>query len=172
MALAAVDGISCLRLTKSTRRMRIVHTAKNRFALLASIIAISVLVYSPLCRLSCAASDCSLLPTTKTAKQNVPTGHCHSHQDEEQQPSDSHSQPNAPEPERHRDSGDCPTHTDALAILSSAARAPSVVQQPLPVAAALPETLYVSFNGFAAKFAEARSFRSPPKRAVISVYRI
>ena len=152
--------------------MRIVHTAKNRFAWLASIIAIGVLVYSPLCSLSCAASDCTLLPKTKTAKQSVPSGHCHSHQDEEQQPTESRSQPNAPGPERHRDSGDCPTHADALAILSSAAKAPSVVQHTLPMAAAIPETSYVSFDGFAAKFAEARSFRSPPKRAVISVYRI
>ena len=152
--------------------MRIVRTAKNRFALLASIIAIGVLVYSPLCSLSCAASDCSLLPKTKTAKQNAPTGHCHQHQNEEQQPTDSRSQHNAPEPDRHRDSGDCPTHTDAIAILASAVKAPAVVQQSLPLVAALPETSYVSFDGFAAKFAEARSFRSPPKRAVISVYRI
>ena len=160
-----------MRLTRSTRRMRIVHTAKNKFAWLASIIAIGVLVYSPLCTLSCATSDCTLLPKTKTAKQTEPSGHCHSHQDEEQ-PTDSHSQPNAPEPDRHRDSGDCPTHTDAIAILASAVKAPAVVQQSLPLLAALPEASYVSFDGFAAKFAEVRSFRSPPKRAVISVYRI
>lgn len=152
--------------------MRIVRTAKNRFALLASIIAIGVLVYSPMCSLSCAASDCSLLPKTKTAKRTEQFGHCHQHEDAEQHPTDSGPQPNAPEPEPHRESGDCPTHTDALSIPSSAVKAPSIAQQTLPTAAALPETFYVSFDGSATKFAEGRPFRSPPKRAVISVYRI
>ncbi len=145
--------------------------AQNKFALLASVIVIGVLVYSPICSLSCAASDCSLLPKT-TAKQNEQPGHCHKHHDAEQHPPDSREQSNAPEPERHKDSGDCPTHTDAIAILSHAVKAPSVVQQSLRPVAALLETSYVSFNVFSAKFAENRSFRSPPKRAVISVYRI
>lgn|SRR5512143_985426 len=152
--------------------MGIVHTAKNRFALIASIIAIGVLVYSPMCTLSCAASDCSLLPKTKTEKQTKPSGHCHQHQNTEEHPTDSDSQSNAPEPERDRDSNDCPTHTDAIALLSSAVKAPTVVQQSLPLVAAIPETPYVSYDGFAAKFAEGSPFRSPPKRAVISVYRI
>src|SRR6266404_79323 len=152
--------------------MNIVHMAKNRFALLASVIVIGVLVYSPICSLSCAASECSLLPKTKTAKQSERSGHCHQHKEAEQHPTDSRQQSNAPEPERHKDSGDCPTHTDAIAILSHAVKAPSVVQQSLRPVAALLETSYVSFNVFSAKFAENRSFRSPPKRAVISVYRI
>lgn len=160
-----------LRLRKSIGRMTIMHTANNRLALLTSVIAIGLLMYSPVCSLSCAASDCSLLPKSKVAKQNKPSSHCHQRQDSEEQPAKSHQNSNAPEP--HRDSGDCPTHTDAVAILSSAAKAPAVVQQSLqPGVAALPETSYVSFDGFVAKFVEGRPFRSPPKRAVISVYRI
>ena len=143
--------------------------AKNRLALLASAIVIGVLVYSPLCSLSCAASDCSLSP--KTAKQKDQPGHCHQHQDAEH-PMDSRSQSNAPEPERHKDSGDCPTHSDGTAILSSTVKAPAAVRQSLPPVAVLADVSYVPFDGFAAKSPEGRSFRSPPKRAVISVYRI
>jgi hypothetical protein len=109
-------------------------------------------------------------PKTKVAKQNEQSSHCHHHQDSEEQ---SKSKQHSNAPERHRDSGDCPTHTDAIALLSSAGKTPTVVHQGVqPVVAALPEAVYSSFDGGAAKFAEGRSFRSPPKRAVISVYRI
>ena len=150
--------------------MTTMHAAKNRLALLGSVIAIGLLIYSPVCSLACAASDCSFLPTTTTsAKQNEQSGHCHKEKDSEQSPTQSHS--NAPEP--HRDSGGCPTHTDAVAILSSAAKAPTVLQpNAQPVFAVLSETFYFSFDGFAPKSAGGRPFRSPPKRAVISVYRI
>lgn len=158
----------CLRLGKSTGSMRTMHTAKNRLALLGSVIAIGLLIYSPVCSLACAISDCSMFPKTKIAKQNEQSGHCHKQKGSEQPPTESHS--NAPE--RHRDSGDCPAHIDATALLSSAVKAPTAVQQSFSPVAALPETSYVSFDGFAAKFAEGRPFRSPPKRAVISVYRI
>jgi hypothetical protein len=40
------------------------------------------------------------------------------------------------------------------------------------VVAAFHEPFYSSLDDIAAKFAEGRPFRSPPKRAVISVYRI
>lgn len=157
---------------KALLKCKRMSTARNRLALVASVISLGVLVYSPLCSLSCAASGCSLLPKTKIAKQNEQSGHCRRHQDAEQHATDSRPQSNAPEPDRNRDSGDCPTLTDAIAILSSAVKAPSVVQQSLPLVAALPETSYVSFYGFAAKFTEGRPFRLPPKREVISVYRI
>ena len=147
------------------------HTARNPLALLASVIVIGMLLYSPVCSLSCAASDCSLLPKAKVTKQKEQSGHCHHHQDSEQQSTKSNHSSNAPE--RHRDSGDCPTHTDAIALLSSAVKAPTIVHQSVqPVVATLPKAFYFSFDDFAAKFAEGRPFRSPPKRAVISVYRI
>ena len=161
------------------------HTARNPIAFVASVIAIGVLLYSPLCTLSCAASDCSVLPKSKVAKQKEQSSHCHHHQDSAEQSTESHQdskdseeqttesrqESNAPQPQR--DSGDCPTHTDAVAILSSAAKAPTVLQQNLqPISAVLSETLYFSFDGFASNSAGGRHFRSPPKRAVISVYRI
>src|SRR5260370_29785679 len=101
------------------------HTAKNRLALLAAVIAVGVLLYSPLCSLSCAASDCSSLP--KVAKQSEQSSHCHHHQDSGEQSKKSNQHSNAPE--RHRDSGDCPTHTDAIGLLSSALRTQTVVRQ-------------------------------------------
>ena len=107
--------------------MTIVHTAKNRFALLASIIAIGVLVYSPLCSLSCAASDCYLMPRTKKSEEKKQPGHCHQHKEAENHPAESPSPSNAPEPERHRDSGDCPAHMDGIAILSSIVKARAAV---------------------------------------------
>jgi hypothetical protein len=146
------------------------RTARNPIAFVSSVIAIGVLLYSPLCSLSW-ASDCSLLPKAKVAKQQEQSSHCHHHQDSEEQSTKSEDHSSAPK--QHRDSGDCPTHTDAIAVLSSAVRLPIVVQQNVqPDFAALPETFCVSFDGFSAKFAENRTFRSPPKRAVISVYRI
>lgn len=158
-------------LSKSTDRMTTMHTAKNRLALLASVIAIGLLIYSPVCSLACASSDCSLLPKIKIATQSEQSGHCHKQKDSEQQPTESHHDSNAPEP--HRDSGDCPTHSDAVAILSSTLKAPTVLQQDVqPIIAVLCETFYSSFDGFAPKSAGGRPFRSPPKRAVISVYRI
>ena len=161
-------GIS-LRLRESTSSMRTMHTAKNRLALLGSIIAIALLIYSPVCSLACATSNCSLLPKTKSEKQNNQSGHCHKQKDSDQPPPESQS--NAPDP--HRDSGDCPTHTDAVAILSSALKAPTVLQQNVQsVFAVHSETFYFSFDAFAPKSAGGRPFRSPPKRAVISVYRI
>lgn len=149
-------------------RMTIMRTARNRLALLGSVTAIGLLIYSPVCSVACAVSDCSLLPKTKIAKQNEQSGHCHKRKNSEQPPKESPS--NAPE--RQRDSGDCPAHSDGTALLSSAVKAPTAVQQSLPLVAALPETSYVSFYGFAAKFTEGRPFRLPPKREVISVYRI
>lgn len=163
------------------------RTASKPIAFLASVISIGVLLYSPLCVLSCAASDCSAFSKSKVAKHKKQSSHCHhrqqdsdaqsteSHQDSkdsEEQSTESHQEPNAPEPQR--DSGDCPTHTDAVAILSSAVKAPTaVLQQNLqPIFAILSETLYFTFDSFASKSAGGRHFRSPPKRAVISVYRI
>lgn len=147
------------------------RAARNRLALIASVISLGVMSYSPLCSLSCAAYDCSLLPTTKVASHSEKSGHCHQSDDSEQQPTESQPESNAPEP--HGDSSDCPAHTDAIALVSSAVKAPTVVQQSVqPVVSALPGAFYVSFDGVAAKFAEGRPFRSPPKRAVISVYRI
>jgi len=147
------------------------RTVKNTLGMVASVTAVVVLLYSPLCSLSCAASDCSSLPKTKAAKHSEPSSHCHHHQDSEEQSTESHHDSNAPNPDR--DPGDCPAHTDAIAILSSAVKAPTVLHQSAPpVIAALPATLYFSFGEFAAKAAAGRPFRSPPKRAVISVYRI
>lgn len=173
------------------------RTARKPIAFMASVIAIGVLLYSPLCSLSCAASDCSVLQKAKVAKQKGQSSHCHQHQDPEEQSTEHHDakdseglsteshhdakdsegqstesrqESGAPE---HRDSGDCPTHTDAVAILSSAVKAPSVLQQNVqPMIAVLSETFNFSFDGFASKSAGGRHFRSPPKRAVISVYRI
>ena len=146
------------------------RTAKKRPALIASVFAILGLLYSPLCALRCASSDCALLTTRKVADQPEQSRHCH-HQDSEESSTNPQQHPGAPAP--RNDSGDCPSHTDAIAILSSAVKAPAVLHQVAPpVIADLPITAYFSFDGFAAKFAEGRPFRSPPKRAVISVYRI
>ena len=159
------SGLGWLRLGEWMRKITFMHTAKNPLALVASFIAIGILLYSPLCNLSCAAADCSLLPRTRVAKETKQSSHCHQHEDSEQQ-TDQH--PNSPECPN-----DCPTHTDAIAILSSTAKAPAAVQQSLQrIIAALPETPIFSYEGFPAQSAGGRPFRSPPKRAVISVYRI
>jgi hypothetical protein len=174
------------------------RTASKPIAFLASVISIGVLLYSPLCSLSCAASDCSVLPNSKVGKQKGQSSHCQPQQDPEERSTEHHdangseghsteshhdatsskghsteSREESDAPDPHRDSGDCPAHTDAIAILSSEIKAPTVLQQNVqPITAVLSETLYFSFDGFAPKSAGGRPFRSPPKRAVISVYRI
>lgn len=58
-------------------------------------------------------------------------------------------------------------------VLSHAVKAPAALNEgPPPVIAVFPVRAGLLFDGSGAVFAEGRSFRSPPKRAVISVYRI
>ena len=142
-------------------------TAGKRLGLVGSVISLGVLLYSPLCSLNCATSDCSLAQKTKVAEHSEKTGHCHHGQDSQQPAESTSSIPKPPS-----DSGHCPVHADAMALLSSSVKAPGLHQSAQPVVAVLPEALNLPFDASAAKAADGRPFRSPPKRAVISVYRI
>ena len=145
-------------------------TAKNRLALIASVFAILGLLYSPVCALRCASSDCLQQPATEMARQPEPIRHCHHHGSETSSPTSQahHSappQPSAP--------GNCPSHADAVAVLSAKTKAPSALQSlTAPLVAALPHTTGSDYSGLAAKLAADRLFRSPPSRAVLAVYRI
>ena len=156
-----------LLVTARTSRIQSMHAAMNRLALAVSVRAIVGLLYSPMCVLSCASSDCFLLEATKVAKESQQASHCH-HKGSEEQSSTPEHHPTSPQ----NNSGNCPAHTDGIAVLASLIKAPIVLQQNVrPIAAAL-EPACFSLDGLAVKSGVVRSFRSPPIRAVISVYRI
>ena len=142
---------------------------RSRLALLPAVISLAVLLYSPLCSLSCAAFDCSSVPATMETPERAESGHCHSGKGPQRPPAESHPDSNAPEPQP--DSGNCPAHTDTIAVLSSAVRVPAILLQSVqPVTIIPPEA--ISFSLLAARTADGRPFRSPPERALTSVYRI
>ena len=144
-------------------------TAKNRLALIASVFAILGLLYTPVCALRCASSDCLQQPATEMARQPEPIRHCHHHGSEKSSPA-SQAHHRAPQPSAP---GNCPSHADAVAVLSAKTKAPSALQSlTVPLVAVLPQTTCSDYSGLAAKLAEDRLFRSPPIRAVLAVYRI
>src|SRR5436853_7828778 len=149
------------------------RAGKNRLAFASSIISIVGLLYSPLCALSCAISNCPSLEAGKPSRQSQQSSHCHTHdldKHSEAQQTGSGPQPGTPRP--HKDSGGCLAHSGGAAVLSSAAKAPTPLQQNGQSIATPSETARFCRDVFAANFREGRSFRSPPKRAVISVYRL
>jgi hypothetical protein len=136
---------------------------RTRLALLPSAISLAVLLYSPLCGLSCAAFDCSPDQTTiKSAERREESRHCH----QEQQSTDS----NAPEPPQ--DSGNCPAHTDTIAVVSSVVRVPTLLLQSAQAVSVIPAGFSSPRRVEAARTADGGPFRSPPRPALTSVYRI
>lgn len=147
------------------------HRTGKRFAFLTSLIAVGVLLYSPLCSLSCSASDCYSLSKTKATDDTKKSGHCHHNEESNQEPAKSQSHSSIPRVPG--DSRDCPGHADPTAVPSSAVRAPAALQQSAPhVTAPLIDAMRLPFGARDVDAADRQPFRLPPKRAVISVYRI
>lgn len=145
------------------------RAAKNRLTLAPALVAVMGLMYSPLCVLSCALSNCSSLEAASSPKESQQSSHCHRQQPKDQPaPLGNHHNPRLP----RKDSNRCPGHSDGVALLSSPGKASTALQINVQPIAAPSETSYSSAYSFAVGSRGARSFRSPPKRAVISVYRI
>jgi hypothetical protein len=143
-------------------------TARNTLAATASLVAILGLLYSPLCVLKCDFSDCSPLPIANLAADSEQPGHCHRSSTEKQ----SSDQPDRGVPRPVNDSDDCPAHADMTALLSVSIRMPAVTGLSSTLLVDASPSRAHSFEGSAVGSSERRSFRSPPKRAAISVYRI
>src|SRR5262245_50850037 len=147
------------------------RAAKNWLSFLASAVAIFGLLYSPVCILSCAISDCASIPAPKVSPQSQQPGHCHHRSSK----SPSGNRPQGPcGSEPRKPSNSCPGHTEAITIVvpvSSFVGPFNTMHQDehQPV----PAFMDMDFAGtFGPAFAKGRSLRAPPSRAVISVYRI
>ena len=146
--------------------IRLMHRARNPLALAVSVFVTAGLLYSPLCDLSCALLNCSLLPITKMAEPSEPSGHCH------QAAGEGETEGQAPAEQRD-EPGDCSAHFDSPGLMPSGVSAAVTRGHDSQPPAVVPSALaYAGFIDSSSKYAESRPFRSPPKRAVISVYRI
>ena len=148
------------------------YSGRYSTALGVSALLLMSLEFSPLCTLSCARSDCSSLAVTKALDHGKGASLCHHDSNSTQHSSkpEQHSQEQSPGP--GHGSGNCPAHADGSALPPSAASSISALHHDVQPMGPLSGTISVAFDESAAKSAEGQPERSPPKRAVISVYRI
>lgn len=146
-------------------RMRMV---KSQIAISIAALCIVMLLYSPLCSLSCAFSSCAF-SKAEAAKPDEQSGHCRGSHESQEESSTPQPSPSAPS----EDSGNCPSHVDAIAALPSVGNANVGLHQVLqPVAA---EPVYVTAFHLDTRGvirAEGTAFRSPPTKALNSILRI
>lgn len=144
------------------------RAAKPQIAISIAALCIVMLLFSPLCSLSCALNSC-VFSKAETAKSDEQPHHCHSSEEAQEQSSTPQKNPSAP----LDDSGDCPSHVNAIAVLPVKVNAnleSHQVLQPVTVEPAMIAVLYFDRRGELR--AEEMSFKSPPARAINSVLRI
>ena len=144
------------------------RTAKPQVAISIAALCSVMLLFSPLCSLSCALNSC-LFSKAETAKSDEQPHHCHSSEKPQEESSKPQQNPSAP----LDDSGNCPSHVNAIAALPVKVNAnveSHQVLQPVPVEPALIAVLYFDRRGELR--AEEMSFKSPPVSARNSVLRI
>ena len=144
------------------------RTAKPQIVISVAALCIVMLMYSPLCSLSCAFSSC-LFSKAQTVKSDEQPHHCHSSEAPKKQSSTPQQIPSAPSD----DSGNCPSHVDAVAIVPSTINANVGLHhdlQPVPVEPVSISAFYLDLRG--AIRDEGIAFRSPPTKARNSVLRI
>lgn len=144
------------------------RTAKSRIAVSIANLCIVMLMYSPLCSLSCALNSC-VFSKAGTAKPDEQPHHCRGSQEPQEESSTPGKIPSAP----LDDSGDCPSHVNLIAALPVKVNAnveSHQVLHPVSVEPAIIAVLYFDRRGEIR--AEEMSFKSPPARAINSVLRI
>src|SRR5215210_3918011 len=114
------------------------RTAKSHIALSVAALSIIMLLYSPLCSLSCALNSCAFTKA-ETAKPVEQPGHCHSSKEPKEQSSTPKQSPSAPSD----DPGSCPAHVDAIAVLPSAVNANAGLHQDMQPVPAEPVSIAV-----------------------------
>jgi hypothetical protein len=144
------------------------RTAKPQIAIWVSALCVVMLLYSPLCTISCALNSC-IFSKAEFAKSDEQPHHCHGSEEPQEQSPTPQQNPSAP----YDDSGNCPSHVNEIAVLPVKV-SPNValhqVLQPVPAEPTIIAVLYFDRRGELR--AEEMSFKSPPARATNSVLRI
>ena len=119
------------------------------------------LMYSQVCNVICALSNCSAPATVRRAATVEPAGHCH----QEQSPS----QKDQPSDDQH----ECPAHASAVSILPSQTISTAVSHHAWQTAAAELVSSFDILFDFAGSGADRGGhFRSPPRRPLFTILRI
>ena len=144
------------------------RTAKSHTAISIATLCIVMLLFSPLCSLSCALNSC-VFSKALTAKSDEQPHHCHGGQEPEEQSSTPQKNPSAP----LDDSGNCPSHASEIAVLPVKVDAKVHLHQVIQPVSVEPVVIAVlHFDRRGELRAEEMSFKSPPGRATNSVLRI
>lgn len=152
--------------------------AKKPLVLAVSVFVTTGLLYSSLCNLSCALLNCSPLSQAKMAEPPEPSGHCHqatgeSDSREASTPKQDNDQDSDQGDKHHSGPGNCSAHLESSGLMPSGVSGAVVRSHTAQPPAVVPSAAaYAGFIDPPSRYAESRPFRSPPKRAVISVYRI
>jgi hypothetical protein len=146
------------------------QTAKAHIAISVAVFSIVMLLYSPLCSLSCAISNCALSKAV-TSKSSEQPGHCHGSPESEEESSMPGQDPSAPDaPE---DSSACPFHVEAAATLPSTANLSADLNNLLQPVPADPQAIAIFYFDHRGEMrAEEAPFRSPPASPRKTVLRI
>jgi hypothetical protein len=144
------------------------RTAKSQTAISIAALCVVMLLYSPLCSLSCALNSCAS-SKAEVAKSGEQPRHCHGSEEPQEQSSTPQQNPSEPSD----DSGNCPSHVTAIAVLPSSLNTnveQHQVLQPVSVEPAIIAVLHFDRRGELR--AEEMSSKSPPACAINSVLRI
>ena len=143
------------------------HIAKHTYYPLALVLSLG-LMYSQVCNVICAFSNCSAPAPVKRAETVEHGGHCHQKQQSSQKerPSSHRDQPS----DHHRR---CPAHDSAASTLPSEAISTVVSYYAWQTAAAeLVSSFDTPFNISGNGADRADRFRSPPRRPLFTILRI
>ena len=141
--------------------------AKHTYYPLALVISLG-LMYSQVCNVICAFSNCSAPAPVKRAETVEHGGHCH-----QKQPSSQKERPapqkDQPSDHQHR----CPAHDSAASILPSETISTVISNYAWQTATAeLVSSFDTSFNLAGNRADRAGRFRSPPRRPLFTILRI
>ena len=143
------------------------HIAKHTYYPLALVLSLG-LMYSQVCNVICAFSNCSAPAPVKRAATVENGGHCH-----QKQPSSQKERPpshgDQPSDRQHR----CPAHDSAASILPSETISTVVSYFAWQIAAAeLVSSFDTPFNLTGSGADRVGRFRSPPRRPQFTILRI
>ena len=138
----------------------VMHIAKHLYYPLALVLSLG-LMYSQVCNVICAFSNCSTQAPVKRAATVEHDGHCHQ------------KQPSSHRDQRSKHQHRCPTHDSAASILPSETISTVVSYYAWQSAAAeLVSSFDTPFNLAGNGADRAGHFRSPPRLQLITILRI
>jgi hypothetical protein len=138
--------------------------AKSTYSPLVLVLGLG-LMYSQVCNVICAFSNCSAPATVRKSETVEHGGHCH----QDPQSSQPSSQKDQPPEDRHK----CPQHGSAVSILPSETISTVVSHYAWqPEAAELVSSFDILFDLAGNRFDRGGRFRSPPQRPLFTILRI